>query len=182
MFASLPICIRGYHIAPHLRSGSLRSSFEYYLCVPGYRSPFAFGEIAPHFDISLHSGDIAPLRGLRGLCVNPRMHTGIDLDHRMHMYKLCMLSPYLAPRFFNFWSDRRTKNSSWPWVTTSPIYDKLGINNPSSKSSPLHILLHTILVQAQRCFVSPTGRPIERLTKQQFVLVSVHRARVCTRE
>jgi len=41
----------------------------------------------------------------------------------------------------------------------SPIYDKLGINNPSSKSSPLHILLHAILVPEQRCFVSPTGRP-----------------------
>ena len=41
----------------------------------------------------------------------------------------------------------------------SPIYDKLGINNPSSKLSPLHILLHAILVPEQRCFVSPTGRP-----------------------
>jgi len=41
----------------------------------------------------------------------------------------------------------------------SPIYDKLGVNNPSSKSSPLHILLQAILVPEQRCFVSPTGRP-----------------------
>jgi hypothetical protein len=41
----------------------------------------------------------------------------------------------------------------------SPIYDKFGINNPSSKSSPLHILLHAIQVPEQRCFVSPTGTP-----------------------
>jgi hypothetical protein len=40
-----------------------------------------------------------------------------------------------------------------------PICDKLGINNPSSKSSSLHYLLHAILVPEQRCFVSPTGRP-----------------------
>jgi hypothetical protein len=41
----------------------------------------------------------------------------------------------------------------------SPIYDKLGINNPSSKSSPLHILMHAILVPEERCNVSTTGRP-----------------------
>ena len=40
-----------------------------------------------------------------------------------------------------------------------PIYDKLGINNPSSKLPPLHILLHSIMVPSQRCFISPSGRP-----------------------
>jgi hypothetical protein len=39
-------------------------------------------------------------------------------------------------------------------------YDNIGINNPSSKSTPLHTLPDAILVPAQRCFVSPTGRPI----------------------
>jgi hypothetical protein len=31
----------------------------------------------------------------------------------------------------------------------SPIYDKLGIKNPSSKSPPLHILQHAIMVPMQ---------------------------------
>ena len=38
-------------------------------------------------------------------------------------------------------------------------YDNIGINNPSSKLTPLHTLPDAILVPGQKCFVSPTGRP-----------------------
>ncbi len=50
-------------------------------------------------------------------------------------------------------------NFSLPLRTTSLNYDNFGIKTPSSKSSPLHILLHAILVPAESCFVSPPGRP-----------------------
>ena len=37
--------------------------------------------------------------------------------------------------------------------------DNIGINNSSSKLTPLHTLLHVILVPGERCFVSPTEDP-----------------------
>jgi hypothetical protein len=44
-------------------------------------------------------------------------------------------------------------------ATTSLSYYNFVINNPSSKSPPLHILLDAILVPPQRCFISVSGRP-----------------------
>ena len=75
-------------------------------------------------------------------------------------------SKKVSPPFFQFlvWPPYWKFSLSEPliWVTTSPIYDNLGINNQTSKLMPLHILPHAILVPAERCFVSPARRPRQR--------------------
>ncbi len=53
-------------------------------------------------------------------------------------------------------------------ATTSLNYYNFVINNPSSKSPPLHILPDAIVVPPQRCFVSTSGRPRQRYRQSSF--------------
>ena len=62
--------------------------------IQGYRSPFRYsGDITPRSGISLGSGILFAFGDTYRDLHNSRMHTGVDLDPRMHAGIMCHTIP-----------------------------------------------------------------------------------------